>query len=51
MPKPHIFLLLIFVLAASQPYLPKQLDYLLVNDIYAKNVARSGRDTFWKVMK
>ena len=51
MSKIHIFLLLFLVLAASQPYLPKQLDYLLVNDIYAKDVARLGRDTFWKVDK
>ena len=33
----------------TQMYLPKQLNFLPVNDLYMSNVARSGKTDFWKV--
>ena len=33
----------------TQMYLPKQLNFLPVNDLYMSDVARSGKTDFWKV--
>jgi hypothetical protein len=40
--------LVLTVLATAQQYLPKDFDYLPICDLYAKDVCRSGRNTFWK---
>ena len=45
----YMIVLLLGSLALSQLYLPKQLDFLPVNDLYMSNVARSGLTDFWKV--
>ena len=48
--KPKALLLLFaFVLSVfGETFLPKQLDYLPMNTLYAKDIARSGTDNFWR---
>ena len=41
----------LLTLVAAQEYLPKVSGYLPMNDLYARNVARSGRNVFWKTEK
>ena len=43
------FLLVGVLLSSNQKYLPKESDYLPINDLFSVNVARSGRNSFWKV--
>jgi hypothetical protein len=43
--------LVLTVLAAAQQYLPKESSYLPICDLYAKDVSRSGKSTFWKCQK
>ena len=44
-----LVLLSVFMLVSTQEYLPKEPGYLPINDLYARDIARSGWDTFWKV--
>ena len=46
-----LVLLSVFMLVSTQEYLPKEPGYLPINDLYARDIARSGWDTFWKVFK
>ena len=43
--------LVLTVLATAQQYLPKESDYLPMNNLYAKDICRSGRKSFWKCQK
>jgi hypothetical protein len=36
-------------LASAQQFLPKESNYLPTNDLFSVNIARSGRNSFWKV--
>ena len=50
--KASFLLLTVVILTTSaQQFLPKESDYLPVNDLYAKDIARIGRDTFYKVQQ
>jgi len=46
-----VFVTTVAFLASAQDYLPKESGYLPMNDLYARNVARSGRNVFWKTEK
>ena len=41
----------LLTLVVAQEYLPKVSGYLPMNNLYARNVARSGRKSFWKTEK
>ena len=43
-----LLLYTLFTFVFGSKFLPKKLDYLPMNTIYAKNMARSGTSTFWK---
>ena len=51
MDKITLALFTLVYIASAQQFLPKVSDYLPVNDLWGKDIARSGRDTFWKVQK
>ena len=36
------------LMATAQKFLPKTSSYLPMDDLFTVNVARSGRDSFWK---
>lgn len=42
-------ILLMLGLALAQTYLPKESDFLPVNDLFMSDIARSGKNDFWKV--
>ena len=43
-----ILLLALSLSTFGETFLPKQWGYLPMNTLYAKNMARSGTDSFWK---
>ena len=46
MKKVFIAIFTLVLIASTQQFLPKQSDYLPMSDLYAKDMPRSGRDTF-----
>ena len=43
-----VILLIVVLLTCAQQYLPLDPRYLPITDLYAKDMARSGTDTFWR---
>ena len=45
-----LLVLTLLILASPQQFLPKgQSNHFPVNDLHSKDIARSGKDSFWKV--
>jgi hypothetical protein len=46
-----LLLLATAILTSGQQYLPKEPGFLPMSDLYTRNTARSGWNSFWKLYK